>query len=127
MSKYIFWGICIHVYVSVWVSRVSGPLSMVTATPGCQHQGKDHFSLHLQWHGMPNTPNGSWEIVHMEHSCLFLFFAPLELFFTHIPTYVTCGGWIRECEYVHSDVNGPQGPFVSVFVVSILLLECHLT
>lgn len=130
---YTFWGICIHVYVSVWVSWVS--CSVLYVVPplyvncNCQHQGKGHFSLHIQWHGMPNTPSDSWEIVmDMENSCLFLplfFFCPFGIVFTHIPTYVTCGVWIRECKYVHSDVYGPQGLFVSVYVVSILLLDCH--
>lgn len=85
----ILFGASVFVFVYVSVSmvscRVSGPLSMVTATLGCQHQGKGLFSLHLQWHGMPNTPNGSWEIVDMEHSCLFLplSFLPLWNCFSH--------------------------------------------
>jgi len=46
---------------------------MVTAT-ACQQSAprQGHFSLKIQWHGMPNTPSDSWEIVDMENSCLFL-------------------------------------------------------
>lgn len=87
---YTFWGICIHVYVSVWVSWVS--CSVLYVVPplygncNCQHQGKGHFSLHIQWHGMPNTPSDSWETVDMENSCLFLplsFLAFWNCFHTH--------------------------------------------
>lgn len=108
-------------YVSVWVSRVSiwAPL-YGNCNSRLSRQGPFLTTSPVAWY----AKHAQWLVGNSTHGTFLPFpptfvSAPLELFFTHIPTYVTCGGWIRECEYIHSDVYGPQELFVSVYVVSM--------